>query len=192
MGLLVGILVGLSISPVVGGVIAALTALVGALLGLTDKLPGQQGAGADLRVWRIGAFGCACAVAVVLGVGLRAHDWLGKSPRDRVTAWTNAGFTKERALQLVEYSELGIAPGGAIPSKGQVAVGPRSGVLFGAPGAACSELASERFANDTERLRAFDNIGGEWRTIASGVRSNENEGEVLEAVWQLACKQSAP
>ena len=60
MGLLVGVLLGLSVAQAVGGVIAALSALIGAFLGLTG--------GGGTRSWRIGGFGLACVIGVLLGL----------------------------------------------------------------------------------------------------------------------------
>jgi hypothetical protein len=186
MGLLVGFLIGLSITPVVGSVIAALTALLGAFLGLTDKLTAS--AQGD-KAWRVAAFGVACAVGVALGIAVRANNLLVTSPKARVAAWTDAGFSADRARDLVTYAEFGLRPSSATADDDERGVGPRSGVLFGASEADCTQLRREAYASDADRHQAFTQFGGRWKTLAASVAAvpPQTRADALEAAWQLAC-----
>jgi hypothetical protein len=188
MGLLVGFLIGLSITPVVGSVIAALTALLGAFLGLTDRLTASSEHG-DGKPWRVAAFGLACSVGVVLGITVRANNLLVSSPKARVAAWTDAGFSGDRARELVTYSEFGLRPSNATAEDDKRGVGPQSGVLFGASEADCTQLRREAYGTNADRHRAFTIFGGQWKTLADSVESlpTQARAEALEAAWQLAC-----
>jgi len=189
MGLLVGFLIGLSITPVVGSVIAALTALLGAFLGLTDKLTATPEHG-DGKPWRVAAFGLACALGVAVGITVRANNLFVSSPKARVAAWTDAGFSGDRARELVTYAEFGLRPSTATTEDDKRGVGPRSGVLFGASEADCTQLRREAYGTDADRHRAFTQFGGRWKTLADSVTSlpAQPQAAALEAAWQLACE----
>jgi hypothetical protein len=188
MGLLVGFLVGLSITPVVGSVIAALTALLGAFLGLTDKLTATSEQ-RDGKPWRVAAFGVACALGVALGITVRANNLLVSSPKARVAAWTDAGFSGDRARELVTYAEFGLRPSNATAEDDKRGVGAKSGVLFGASEADCAQLRRAGYGTDADRHSAFTQFGGQWKMLADSVASlpAQARADALEAAWQLAC-----
>lgn len=188
MGLLVGFLVGLSISPVVGALLAALTALLAAFLGLADKVPGGSEP-RETTAWRIAAFGLACTLGVALGIGVRANNLLSKSPSARVKAWTDAGFSKDRAQELVALAEFGPAPESGAKGSDRLGAGVRNSLLFAGDPETCTQLDRQQYATGDDRRQAFLQIGGPWRDIAKGLEAagSADRERAIEAAWQLAC-----
>lgn len=112
-GLLLGVIVGLSQTPVVMGVITVLTGLLAVFLGLkkggeTDKTePGTLQANHG----RIGSFGVAAALGLILGIYLRIANPFAEDPRVESERWTNA-FPNNPVLasQAMLYERLGVEP----------------------------------------------------------------------------------
>jgi hypothetical protein len=205
IGLLVGVILGLSLSAVVGTVIGALTALLAAFLGLSDKPLAKSGEGAEAptslrrRDARIGAFGIACTLGVLLGLFLRTHDLLALPMKDRVQRWIDAGYEPRQARQLVTFEETGLVPegwaGGTESDGGDPGVpatraAARVTALYGAEARACTDLDPRRFADTAELLYAWQLERGAWEELAREIADTVPAGErgaLAEAAWKLAC-----
>jgi hypothetical protein len=188
LGFAVGILVGMSTSPVVAIVVSSLAAVLATFFGLSA--PSNDAT----RVLRIASFGFACPVAVILGLGVRSHNWLGPSVEQQIKDWTNAGYTVQQARAFVAFRQLGLVPEGQ-----KTAAVPKSSVdsgLFSAPDstndpvvAECGRLVSSRFPTANERLDAMKRAGGVWKTLGDSI-VNPNSAQsaaVIEAAYRLAC-----
>lgn len=187
LGLLVGTLVGLSTSSVVGPVIGALAAVVAAFLGF-KAAPAENDLSGS-RQWRTAGFGFACVAGLVFGIFARANDWLGEPPNRQVKYWIDAGATREAAVAYVAYERLGIKPTGS-----EIVPLPRSStsasVLFASHDVSeCTQLARDRFASPTDRLRAMQDTGGVWQSFAGQVESvaADKREELIEAGYRLVC-----
>ena len=198
MGVLVGLLVGLSVSPVVGTILGALAALLVTFLGLTEgKTAADPVADPALprrargRSVRAGAFGLACALAIVIGIVIRTHGLLSVPLDRQVAAWEAAGYTKSEAQQLVAYRELGIVPSGrSVAAETALAPKTATGGLFGARSQSeCSQLERERYRDQGEELNAYKEAGGGWALLAQAIRTlpAPRQREILTAGWSLAC-----
>lgn len=171
LGALTGLLLGLSVSQTVASVITALAAVLAGFFGLSN-------AAAGISSVRIGAFGIACAMAVVTGVWLRAGDRLSTAPVADVKRWTDAGFSKEEALGLVAFERLRIQPKDAVVS----AQGQRdreSSLQSSESVSQCETLG--KIKDDRELLRQFAVLGDPWDRLA-GVSP-----DVARAVRDLKC-----
>ena len=56
---------------------------------------------------RLGGFGVACAAVVLLGVGIRTHNWLSPSIAKQVSEVQNAGYSGAEARRWVAYKNVG-------------------------------------------------------------------------------------
>ncbi len=187
IGLLLGVLVGLSVADVVASVVTGVVALLAAALGLasaSDKL--------SIRPWRIGAFGFAAALALLLSLFFRAHDLLSPSPQSQFNTWTEIGFPADQAADLVAYRELGILP----PGKETSGYDTRAKVtaLYSADAEDCSGTAPERYENLDETINGWQLQGNEWKTVAdlSLKLTPEHRQQLIQASWDLACKEQMP
>jgi hypothetical protein len=189
LGMLVGILVGLSATGVVGGVIGSLAALLAAFLGLTKSSIGDGDGVAASRTLRIASFGFACTVGVILGVGARAHNWLGEPIQTQAAHWRDAGASREDAVAYVVYQQLGVVPVGrtvGVPPNST----PISSVLMANHDPSeCASLSETRFSNAQNRLNAMQNVGGSWGKFADVAKSIpiERLDGMLNAGYQLVC-----
>jgi hypothetical protein len=160
IGLLVGMLVGLSVSPVVAGVLTSLGGLLGALLGLQADGDGE-GAFARLRVngVRIGAFGFACVGGVMLGLYIRTHDVFAMDVKRQLAVWTDAGFSREEAQQLVLLQKFNLKPEGKDVVQGTATA--QSTVLFNALKNVnlCEQIAGAQYdGNPEEVIKAYKRL----------------------------------
>ncbi len=113
VGLLLGTIVGLSASAVVEVVIGTLMSLLAVFLGLEGSklLKGDGLAGLKINHLRIGAFGFATLIGVLLGLFIRINNPL-MEPLDNQLARWNAAFPDDPLLakQMVIYERTGIQP----------------------------------------------------------------------------------
>lgn len=176
----------MSNSPVVAIIVTSLAAVLASFFGLSAS--SDQGA----RVLRIAFFGLACPVAVFLGVGVRSHSWLAPSIQEQVTAWTKAGYTAEQARSFVVFRQLGLIPGGQKTSevpKSYLGLFSASSQSDDPIAAECGHFSASRFSNSDERLRAMQNAGGAWKSLADSVlaaNAPPREG-IVESAYQLVC-----
>ena len=187
IGLLLGVLVGLSVADVVASVVTGVVALLAAALGLasaSDKLA--------IRPWRIGAFGFAAALALLLSLFFRAHDLLSPSPQSQFNTWTEIGFPAKQAADLVAYRELGILP----PGKEASGYDTRATVtaLYSADAENCAAMNPQKFENLSETIHGWQLQGGEWETLAGlSLRlSPEDRERMIQSGWTLACGDPEP
>ena len=187
LGLLVGVLLGLSVAEVVGGVIGGLAAMLAAFLGLAKSSIGVAETGS--RTLRIASFGFACTIGVVLGVGARAHNWLGEPIQTQVDRWKAAGALPTDAVAYVAFQQLGIVPVGrtvGAPPKPT----PDTTVLFTSHDPSeCANLSRARFANAQIRLDTMHNLRGSWGRFADSAASAPGDrlDALLDAGYQLVC-----
>ena len=185
---MVGLLLGLAVAEVVGGVIASLAALLGAYLGL--RADGET-AGAASRAYRMMGFGFLCAAGVLLGVAIRANNWLAPTPQQMIERWTVAGYPLPQARELVAYERLGIAVEGWQLNQSKGAAARASSVLFGVASAEdCAELAPHVYRDDVEWENAIRLRGGDWQRLmeATSKLPPETRNDALKATWRLACE----
>ena len=173
LGALVGLLVALSSAHVVGSVIAALTALLAGFFGLS-KVELDKG-------WRIGSFGFACIVGVIVGLMIRNGGELLPTVESQVQEWTSAGYSEQQARELVSLQRLGVKPGGV-----ELVQQPTLNALFNAEDKAlCGRLES---APDLQaRLRILRSGGGTLPAIASQAEASSDPAAAVAAGIKLLC-----
>ena len=116
LGLLVGVLTGLSSSPVVGSLVGTLaTILVVVAHSVFGRSPTGETAGPagpgqkhglDLGGQWLAIFCLMCLFGVFSGVWIRTHNWLSPSVKTQLAWWTEAGYSKERAQQIVMQASM--------------------------------------------------------------------------------------
>lgn len=113
LGLLLGVIVGLSTSPVVEVVVGTLMSLLAVFLGLEgSKILKSEGfAGLKINHLRIGAFGFATLIGLLVGLFIRINNPLAIPLDDRFQHW-KAAFPHDPVLvkQMVIYERTGIQP----------------------------------------------------------------------------------
>ena len=209
LGLLLGIVVGLSTSPVVGVVVGGLTSLLAAFLGLQGGEDSKIAAFAKVQLngVRIGCFGLAAVLGVLLGLYVRINNPLAEAPEHQLARWTRAfpdNPVLARQMMISERTGLNAANLKFDPGAAGVAVtlaagaGARSASLFSNAGDRdfCRELAPERFGNDTANiLNAYGDIET-FAPVANQVRALPAEqrlGALLAAHAMLcATKEKGP
>lgn len=199
LGALLGVLVGMSVSPVVSTVVSALVALLAVFLGLEHggRASGQAVRAIRLNAVRIGSFGLATVLGILLGVFLRSSFLFQLTLEDHMNRWN--GFPSTVAQQLVIFERTGLRPkkllfpeGATEVESDKTAAIKSSGVLVGFFDGArdfCEELDPSEFGNDPERiLKRYEDLGKEdsaqsfFSDFAKQVRKIDNEGERLEVL----------
>jgi hypothetical protein len=179
----VGVLLGLSSASVVGGVVAALAAVLAAYFGLSRASKPDDGSNV-----RIATFGVFAAAALIFGIEARAHNWLGADPKEQVDRWVAAGVLRPRAVDLVQFKELGIVPPAAVlqaPPKPSI----HESMLFSGSASECDALEKGRFGSPELRRQSFVDAGGVWAETArasEGLPPSQID-QLLEATYTLAC-----
>ena len=195
--MLIGLLVGLSVSEVVAAVISGLVALLAAFLGFRSDLRQQSTGDSSATatgpsVWRASGFALVGSIALLIGLVIRTHNLLGRTPTEQVTSWTKAGYSPEVAREIVAYQMLGVTGERLHPStQNRVATAAGSYLFSGEASSECSDLSASRYADAQQRANAFVITGGKWKAVGNSVRDLEpsRQAEVLEAAWTLACNQ---
>lgn len=209
LGLLLGVVVGLSTSPVVGVVVGGLTSLLAVFLGLQGGEDSKIAALSKVQLngVRIGCFGLAAVLGVLLGLYVRINNPLAEAPERQLARWMLAfpdNPVLARQMMISERSGLNATNLKFDPEAAGVAVtlaagaGARGANLFSNAGARdlCRELAPERFANDTgNMLNAFGDIDA-FASLASQVRALPAEHRLgaLRAAHAVICamKEKGP
>jgi hypothetical protein len=197
LGLCVGVLMGMTTAAVVGVVIGALTALFAVIFG--DQIGRSRGGAASdpSGFARIGAFGAMCTVGVLVGVAVRAHNYLGETPAVEVGSLEAAGFSKPVALQLYMYRTFGMVqtddqhvhPATNAPPPPNVN---QSSLSAGPAASECRRYAtSEYHDNPANVISAWRNAGGEWAAVANALAGVPPEQQIAtaKAAWSLACRE---
>ncbi len=113
LGLLLGVIVGMTTSPVVEIVVGTLMSLLAVFLGLEgSKVLKSEGlAGLKVNHMRIGAFGFATLIGLLVGLFIRINNPLVAPLDDQFERWT-AAFPNDPLLvkQMVIYERTGIQP----------------------------------------------------------------------------------
>jgi len=116
LGLLVGLLAGLSASPVVASLTSALTGIVvgyatARIGGSVRKNKGATGpvaedegggwtaSGAAVQHYLTG-FSVVAALATMVGLYARTHNWFSPTPEEIVNSWVKAGLTPAQGRQV--------------------------------------------------------------------------------------------
>jgi hypothetical protein len=205
LGLLLGMVVGLSTSPVVGVVVGGLTSLLAVFLGLQGGEESKIAALSKVQIngVRIGCFGLAAVLGVVLGLYVRINNPLAEAPEHQLARWMRAfpdNPVLARQMMISERSGLNATNLRFDPEAAGVAVtlaagsGARGANLFSNTGARdfCRELAPERFANDTGNiLNAYGDIEV-FAPVATRVRALPAEhrlGALIAAHAMLCATQ---
>ncbi|UPG72699.1 hypothetical protein MVG78_00405 [Roseomonas gilardii subsp. gilardii] len=190
LGCLMGLMLGLAATPVVASALAALTALLAAFFGLVKAEDSPD------RALRIGSFGAACSLALLLGLGLRTHDLLSPSIRAEVRQWTDAGFEEKEARAMVAFQRLGIAPPDSAkpadrPAKADAPARPQPGTyataLFASTTDMCGrivplpdEAVLDLFRHEPERI---------WQSLAAAADRAPTGARpaILDAIRSTLC-----
>jgi hypothetical protein len=201
LGLLVGILVGLSSSPVVSVVVGAIAAGMVTLLGFTRPAKEGESSYAEGSTVRLGGFGVACAVAVLLGLFIRTHNWLSPSIADQVAEVQKAGFSSEEARRWVAYKNVGAilesrstrGSGGGMDAPAPAVRGAESlagSVLFaGADSGECQHFDTGRYKDVSEHLYSLRQLVGKYAEYAEKISTLDatQQKAVLESLRLLYC-----
>ncbi len=205
LGLLLGVILALSITPVVSVVVGALAALLGLFLGL-------EGGGGDdakasalnkvrLNGLRIGSFGLATVLGLMLGLFVRGNHLFDESLEKHLARWE--GFPKGVAQQMVIFERTGLVPATLAFEKGAPPVEVtldektafrKSSALVGAleDRDLCRELDPEEWNNAPDRiLRRYGDLNDPlFADIAARIGSVPDEAlrlSMLTVVDKLIC-----
>jgi hypothetical protein len=165
IGLLLGMLLGLSISPVVSGVIATLSGLLAVLLGLNEQYLDP------LKSIRIGAFGFAAVLGIIIGLYIRANDPFAPSMKEKMENFTEIGYSEEEARAFITK---------AIESDPDKAKR-EAGVLYSSTvdASACDVLQYASVDQPlTELVNTFKEAGGTWKELAEAYNADLPESLV--------------
>jgi hypothetical protein len=112
LGLLVGLIVGLSLTPVVSTVIGALCSILAAFLGLQGSSDESKPSAARIQLngIRIGSFGIAAVLGLLLALYIRASEPFAPSMEEAVEYWTKAGVKESEIGDILLFERLGIEP----------------------------------------------------------------------------------
>jgi hypothetical protein len=208
LGLLIGLIIGLSVSPVVQVILGALASLLGAFLGLQDGRPsGQEGENAQegynrtvirtkMTGLRIGSFGFAVAIGILLGIYFRTHGTLSVSIGQEVEQWTKAGYSAEDARKYVVFERLGINPQtGSVETTTETQKSKLT-ALFSALDQAedlCKDLNPEEFGYDVSEILYAYRQKEDITTLTELADIIEKapvdkQLETLQVLWEGICK----
>ncbi len=204
LGLLLGVIVGLSQTPVVAEVMGVLTGVLAVFLGLQGGGEKELPVVGKLRLngARIGSFGLAAALGLILGLFLRVANPFVETPDQEFARWAKAFPGNEvLARQAMLYERMGIEPAqwffvdgvGMAVSVNAAQANARRPVLFGVLNRTnlCNELDPARFDNDpVEVLKAYANEGEPvLDTVAAQVGSlpEEHRLDALVTAHTLFC-----
>lgn len=95
IGFLLGILWSLNTEPAIGGVIATLSSLLALFLGLNEKYIDT------LKSLRIGSFGLAAVLGIMLGLYLRANDPFAPSLKAQMDQYLEIGYDENEARGFI-------------------------------------------------------------------------------------------
>lgn len=196
LGLLLGLIAGMSVSPVVQTILGALITVVTGFLSVQGG-EGDSGSFFDrikVNELRIGSFGVAAVVGILLGMTVRSNDLLSGSIEYQVQRWTAAGYEKSDALKYVAFEKLGIMPKGVDVAVGDMQKA-KSSSLFTELSKIdlCAELDPARYGRKSvEVLAAYrQQQNDQLKAFADQVEkqgSPEHQLAVLEANWKLLCE----
>ena len=194
MGLLVGILVGLSSSPVVSIVIGALATGMITLLGFVPGGKGGEAAYAGGSTVRLGSFGFACTVAVLLGLGIRTYNWASPSIAEQIQKVEQAGYTPDEARRWVAYRNIGTALDSnqeKLHPGGQLAPAASSVLFSGGNAGQCQYFDTSRYKDTQEQLYALRQLGGTYAEYAGKIAALDasRQKTVLDGLRLLFCPQ---
>jgi hypothetical protein len=208
LGLLVGLLLGLSSSPTVALVVGALATAMTTLLGFVKADGGTTGISLKSSAVRLGSFGFACAVAVLLGLLMRTHEWASPSVDQQINALVKAGYSPDEARQWVEYRSLGtILNPAARGTSGAESRSPASNtsdlaashsaalgssVLFsGGDSGDCQYFDTSQYKNAQEQLHSLQLLGGVYARYAQKIGSLDDKKQkaALEGLQLIYCPQ---
>lgn len=208
IGLIVGLLLALSVSSVVGPVVTSIAALLAAYFGLTsidttNNIPTDQAEknGYRLRIsnQRIGSFGFACVIGILIGIFLRTHNLLGISVSDKYENWVKIGVEPVVARSLTIYEETGIIDDKIkLQSIASPQAKPESNlreqtILFRAEEEDCDRLLPSRYGSTMDIIKVWQESRGKWEELANTVQEKYPESQqrkILDAYWQLICLQT--
>jgi hypothetical protein len=188
VGLLLGMVVGLSSSPVVGAVVGALAAGLLALLGLKEK-------DVDLtavQCLRLGCFGFACCLGVVIGLWLRTSDRLSPRLTEQQQQWKAIGFSDDETRKIVLYRSTGLLLEPLkIEAISSVSGGKTATSLFSVSSGSdiCTASDASQFASTSEQVKALKQSGGSFGRLADSLQGlkSADQKHILEVINHWAC-----
>ena len=193
-GLLLGFLIGLSISPVVGQIVALLTSGVLVYLGLKHEGKATEGAGEPkgklrLSSARIASFCLACILGVTIGMYLKATNPFGRTPKQEIQSYLDAGFTTYDAQMLF----IALRAGEYSKNPEHLSLNNIPTILFAtAASKPVERLNPEHFDTTGAILEAYKAEGGQWSEFATFVEKfvpATNQAAALADGWKRASKK---
>jgi hypothetical protein len=175
------------VSVILGSIAAGLVTL----LGFVSK---EESVEAQGSVVRLGSFGVACAIAVVLGIFVRTHNIASPSISQQVEEIRKAGYSAEEARRWVAYRNLGAnldaASSGEKPREAASIPPAASSVLFsGTDRGECSHFDTTQYKSTAEHINALRLAGGRYAEYADKITSMDanQQKTVLEGLRLLFC-----
>jgi hypothetical protein len=195
LGLLVGLLLGLSTSPTVALVVGALATAMTTLLGFARADTNTSNISLRGSAVRLGSFGFACALAVLVGLLMRTHEWASPSVDQQIKTLVKAGYSLDEARQWVEYRSLGtvLNPAAhAAPGADNRTPAIGSSVLFsGTDSGDCQYFDTSQYKNVKEQLHSLQLLGGVYAKYAQKISSLDDQKQkaALEGLQLIYCPQ---
>jgi len=184
-------MVGLSKSPVVAIIVSALAAGLLTLLGFSRAIKKGEPTGMSDSPARLGAFGFACAGALVLGVCAREHNWLSPSIAEQVQSVKNAGFSAEQARQWVAYMNVG-SPDTNANASSRITTGRSGSMLFaGSDAGDCQFFKTSSYKDSQGELDSLKMQHGNYEALALKLSSltPEEQNAILASLEPFFCAQ---
>lgn len=181
IGLLIGFLIGMTTLGVVGIIIGTLSTILLAYLGTREEGTSESNA------LRIGAFGLFCVVGILSGLYLRVTNAFLPSPSAEVSEWMKDGiFTQEEAKTYYIYDRFAFVPEGQVIDTLKDRKSGRT-ILYSVASTQsdCDKLEDYEAYRVTNKLDAYDKLGGVWRGVAQIKQLTTSESEQLKMLELL-------
>ena len=183
LGALTGLLLGLSASPVVGSVLGSLIAGIMVFLSLSDT-DAQAPRMDRSKLSRLTSFSLSTIVVLLIGIGARSGEWLGRSEIQRkYDDLLQIGFDESKARELVAES---------LTSSDSELERARSPVLWSSKGSrsGCADLDPAVYTDDESILQAYASAGLPWSDLTKPTDVNKSSPlrERAQALYDALCR----
>ena len=171
--------------------------MLAAFLGVQDSKKAEGTENVDyskniLTGLRAGSFGISCVAGILLGIFLRANGALGEEIKDQIAEWEAAGFSPEKARELVVYKNLAIKPNWEVAEMSEVQRQTLSTSFSDETKGICDKIRLSSNGDDPKyTLVAYEEAGPAMKALAETIKTNVDDPEkqklLLTAIEEVVC-----